>query len=104
VSSSEHNSNSHERALNAAIAEYYRQVEGGVGVDREAFVGEYPGLESELSDFLSNIGLFDVGGFREESRQSPLACRGLCSTLRRNVGKCRKLLGFRPLPLGESGC
>jgi len=69
VSNLEPNSNSPERALNAAIAEYYRQVEGGIRVDRQAFVRQYPGLESELSDFLSNIGFFEVGHDGEESHR-----------------------------------
>ncbi len=69
MSSSESNPNCSDRDLNAAIAEYYRQVEGGIGVDRQAFVRQYPGLESELSDFLSNLGVFGVDHDREDSHR-----------------------------------
>lgn len=45
-----------QRTLNEAIAEYYRHAELGTNLNRTAFLAKFPGLESELQTFLSDVG------------------------------------------------
>ncbi len=63
-------SNDRSQALDAAIRKYYSQIEAGIEVDRQAFVRQYPGLESEINDFFSNVGLLEDGDSLDASRQN----------------------------------
>lgn len=51
-----------QRTLNEAIAEYYRQAELGTELNRTAFLAKYPGLQSELQTFLSDVGFLGFAG------------------------------------------
>ncbi len=69
MSRSETNADNPERALNEAIAEYYRQVESGLKFDRTAYLAKFPSIESDLRTFLSDVGVFGL-----EREKANLAC------------------------------
>lgn len=55
-----------EQQLDAIIAAYYRAVEAGECIDQKDFIAKYPEVQTELSEFFADLGMFNAASPQDQ--------------------------------------